>query len=185
MEQEEQDQEAAEWQMEQDRAQEDAEMNNEVEETDDAVGVLGVGGEALNPRLSRISVSDDSPVFGSQTDEQTESTNSLRTSHDKLQALQKQNTDLSRKLKESERQLALLGWVLQPCVSDSTDVSADNDRLVIDLERQLEEARHELAQKRKDDKELRGHELKQNIQISGVSSFILSRGLAYISSRRI
>jgi hypothetical protein len=48
-------------------------------------------------------------------------------------------------------------------------IRADNDRLVIDLERQLEEARHELAQKRKDDKELRGHELKQNIQISGVS----------------
>lgn len=41
--------------------------------------------------------------------------------------------------------------------------------MVVDLERQLEEARHELAQKRKDDKELRGHELKQNIQISGVS----------------
>ena len=40
---------------------------------------------------------------------------------------------------------------------------------MIDLERQLEEARHELAQKRKDDKELRGNELKQNIQISGVS----------------
>lgn len=175
MEQEEQDQEAAELQMEQDRAQEDAEMNDEVEETDDAVGMLGVGGEALNPRLSRISVSDDAPVIGSQTDEQTESTNSLRTSHDKLQALQKQNTDLSRKLKESERQLALLGWVLRPIGSDSTDVSADNDRLVIDLERQLEEARHELAQKRKDDKELRGHELKQNIQISGVSSFIFSR----------
>ena len=47
--------------------------------------------------------------------------------------------------------------------------SADNDQMVVDLERQLEEARHELAQKRKDDKELRGHELKQNIQISGVS----------------
>jgi Tfp pilus assembly protein FimV len=40
--------------------------------------------------------------------------------------------------------------------------------MVADLERQLEEARHELAQKRKEDKELRGHELKQNIQISGV-----------------
>ena len=49
-----------------------------------------------------------------------------------------------------------------------TDISADNDQMVVDLERQLEEARHELAQKRKEDKELRGHELKQNIQISGV-----------------
>lgn len=49
-----------------------------------------------------------------------------------------------------------------------SDPSADNDRMVADLERQLEEARHELAQKRKEDKELRGHELKQNIQISGV-----------------
>jgi hypothetical protein len=51
--------------------------------------------------------------------------------------------------------------------------------MVVDLERQLEEARHELAQKRKDDKELRGHELKQNIQISGVSS---SCGRHFLSS---
>lgn len=63
---------------------------------------------------------------------------------------------------------------------------ADNDRLVIDLERQLEEARHELAQKRKDDKELRGHELKQNIQISGVSDNQNGPGTAtYTSSKRI
>jgi hypothetical protein len=44
--------------------------------------------------------------------------------------------------------------------------------MVVDLERQLEEARHELAQKRKDDKELRGNELKQTLQISGVSQYL-------------
>lgn len=49
---------------------------------------------------------------------------------------------------------------------------ADNDNMVVDLERQLEEARHELAQKRKDDKELRGNELKQTLQISGVSQYL-------------
>jgi hypothetical protein len=40
---------------------------------------------------------------------QTSSVTSLRTSHDKLQMLQKQNTEITRKLKESERQLAALG----------------------------------------------------------------------------
>lgn len=46
--------------------------------------------------------------------------------------------------------------------------------MVVDLERQLEEARHELAQKRKDDKELRGNELKQTLQISGVSEGLVT-----------
>jgi len=49
--------EAAETQLEQEREQEDVETNEEVEETDDAVGMLGTGSEALHPRLSRISVS--------------------------------------------------------------------------------------------------------------------------------
>lgn len=42
---------------------------------------------------------------------QTESAASLRTSHDKLQSLQKQNVELARKLKEVEKQLAVLGSV--------------------------------------------------------------------------
>ncbi|ORX33969.1 hypothetical protein BD324DRAFT_643657 [Kockovaella imperatae] len=112
---------------------------DEVDETDDQLGEEML--EAMNPRLSRLS---------------TGSSLSLRTSHDKLQALQKQNGELARKLKESERQLALLG--------------ADNDRMVMDLERQLEEARHELALKRKEDKDLRNNELAQKIQISGLEA---------------
>jgi hypothetical protein len=100
--------ETAEMQMDQDREMGDVERNEELEETDDAVGMLGGGSEALNPRLSRISVSC-LRLVNATADGKTESTISLRTSHDKLQVLHKQNADLSRKLKESERQLALLG----------------------------------------------------------------------------
>ena len=42
--------------------------------------------------------------------------------------------------------------------------------MVVDLERQLEEARHELAMKRKEDKDLKNSELTYKIQISGVNN---------------
>ena len=41
--------------------------------------------------------------------------------------------------------------------------------MVVDLERQLEETRHELALKRKEDKDLKNSDLTHKIQISGVS----------------
>ncbi len=70
-----------------------------------------IGNDSLNPRLSRISVSLISLQRQNHllTIAQTESAASLRTSHDKLRALQKQNAELARKLKESERQLAISG----------------------------------------------------------------------------
>ena len=49
--------EAADLQMDHDREMSEVGRNDEIEETDDAVGMLGTGSEALNPRLSRISVS--------------------------------------------------------------------------------------------------------------------------------
>lgn len=64
--------------------------------------------DSLNPRLSRISASL-TPTVILLADWQTESSTSLRTSHDKLQVLQKHNTELIRKLKEAEKQLAVLG----------------------------------------------------------------------------
>jgi len=47
--------------------------------------------------------------------------------------------------------------------------SAENERLVEDLQDKLEEARSELSQRRKDEKEMKGKERAQAIQISGVS----------------
>lgn len=47
--------------------------------------------------------------------------------------------------------------------------SADNERLVEELQDKLEEARAEIAQRRKDEKEWKGKERAQMIQISGVS----------------
>lgn len=52
-----------------------------------------------------------------------------------------------------------------------TDVSydsAENERLVEDLQEKLEEARSEIAQKRKDEKELKSKDRAQLIQIAGV-----------------
>jgi hypothetical protein len=83
------------------------EGGEEVDEVEDMGDVQGMA----DPRLSRISVSSISLYTRLALTRQTESSASLRTSHDKLRALQKQNTELSRKLKESERQLAVLGWV--------------------------------------------------------------------------
>lgn len=85
---------------------------SETDEVED--DVLGRGmtfNEDLTPRLSQLSVSCLSPVLvASQLIQiQTESSTSLRTSHDKLRALQKRNEDLARRLKESERQLGILG----------------------------------------------------------------------------
>ncbi|KAL7419332.1 hypothetical protein Q5752_006170 [Cryptotrichosporon argae] len=122
-------------------------MDDEVDEVDNDIvddTMMGMDG-SMNPRLSRIS---------------TESTASLRTSHDKLRALQKQNSELSRKLKESERQLAVLG--------------SENERLVEDLQERLEEARAELAQRKKDEKDLKNKDRAQLIQISGLEADIQS-----------
>ncbi|CAD6590003.1 MAG: hypothetical protein TREMPRED_005592 [Tremellales sp. Tagirdzhanova-0007] len=101
--------------------------------------------DSLDPRLSRIS---------------TDSTTSLTTSHDKLQGLQRHNTELARKLKDSEKQLAVLG--------------VENERLVEDLQDRLEEARAEVLQRRKDEKEMKGKEKAQLIQITGFEADIQS-----------
>jgi hypothetical protein len=48
-------------------------------------------------------------------------------------------------------------------------IRAENERLVEDLQEKLEEARAEIAQKRKDEKELKSKDRAQLIQIAGVS----------------
>ncbi|OCF33867.1 hypothetical protein I316_04579 [Kwoniella heveanensis BCC8398] len=101
--------------------------------------------DTLNPRLSRIS---------------TESSISLRTSHDTVAKLRKENTELLRKLKETEKSLAIQG--------------AENERMYEDLQIRLEEAQAEIAQRRKDEKDLKGKERTQLIQISGFEADILS-----------
>ena len=52
---------------------------------------------------------------------------------------------------------------------------AENERLVEDLQDKLEEARAEIAQRRKDEKEWKGKERTQMIQISGVSLLMTQR----------
>jgi hypothetical protein len=81
------------------------------EEFDRVEEELRRNNDSLNPRLSRISVCPVLLPKDPLAHYQTESTTSLRTSHDKLQALQKHNTELGRKLKEAEKQLAVLGYV--------------------------------------------------------------------------
>ncbi|WRT64675.1 uncharacterized protein IL334_001609 [Kwoniella shivajii] len=129
--------------------QHDADLDNdELDEIDADVmgqGMVGVGSDTLNPRLSRIS---------------TESTNSLRTSHDTVAKLRKENTELLRKLKETEKTLAIQG--------------AENERLYEDLQARLEEAQSEIAQRRKDEKDLKGKDRAQLIQISGFEADIIS-----------
>lgn len=49
-------------------------------------------------------------------------------------------------------------------------VRAENERIVEDLQEKLEEARAEIAQKRKDEKELKSKDRAQLIQIAGVSA---------------
>lgn len=100
---------------------------------------------------------------------QTGSVTSLQTSHDKLQALQKQNAELARKLKESEKQLAILGHVSASFAPTDPLRSSENERLVEDLQDKLEEARSEVTQRRKDEKDMKGKERAQIIQIAGVS----------------
>jgi len=51
------------------------------------------------------------------------------------------------------------------------DIRSENERLVEDLQEKLEETRAEIAQKRKDEKELKSKDRAQLIQIAGVSYF--------------
>jgi hypothetical protein len=85
--------------------------------------------------------------------------------------LQKHNDELGRKLKEAEKQLAVLGWVV---IEFFADVRSENERLVEDLQEKLEETRAEIAQKRKDEKELKSKDRAQLIQIAGVSPLVTS-----------
>ena len=50
--------------------------------------------------------------------------------------------------------------------------------MVVDLERQLEDTRSELAQKKKDEKDMRNEDLTQKLQISGVSKSYLTKAIA-------
>jgi hypothetical protein len=54
------------------------------------------------------------------------------------------------------------------------DVRSENERLVEDLQEKLEETRAEIAQKRKDEKELKSKDRAQLIQIAGVSPLVTS-----------
>jgi len=64
--------------------------------------------------------------------------------------------------------------------------SAENERLVEDLQDKLEEARSELSQRRKEEKEMKGKERAQAIQISGVSGNVRFQqaGLTTCSSKQ-
>ncbi|KAK8847502.1 hypothetical protein IAR55_005360 [Kwoniella newhampshirensis] len=106
---------------------------------------VGQGKDSLDPRLSTLS---------------TESSLSLRTSHDNLNKLRKENVDLTRKLKATEKTLAEQG--------------VENERLIEDLQERLEEAQSELAQRRREEKELKGRERAHLVQISGFEADILS-----------
>ncbi|OXG46619.1 hypothetical protein C355_05420 [Cryptococcus neoformans Th84] len=119
--------------------------DEEGSEKGDGVDRDANGNETLLSRLNKIS---------------TESTASLHTSHDQLRRLRKENNELLRKLKETEKSLALQG--------------AENERLVEDLQTRLEETQSEIAQRRKDEKEMRGKDRAQLIQISGFEADILS-----------
>ncbi|WVQ75920.1 hypothetical protein IAR50_005555 [Cryptococcus sp. DSM 104548] len=126
----------------------DADYDDEVDEEEERRDNLDrdVGGnDSLMPRLSRMA---------------TESTASLHTSHDHLRRLKKENNELLRKLKETEKSLAVQG--------------AENERMVEDLQARLEEAQGEIAQRRKDEKDMRGKDRAQLIQISGFEADILS-----------
>jgi len=63
------------------------------------------------------------------------------------------------------------------------DIRSENERLVEDLQEKLEEAKAELAQKRKDEKELKSKDRSQLIQIAGVSSSV--KNVADDSLKRI
>jgi hypothetical protein len=54
------------------------------------------------------------------------------------------------------------------------DSRSENERLVEDLHEKLEETRAEIAQKRKDEKELKSKDRAQLIQIAGVSPLVTS-----------
>ncbi|WWC68057.1 uncharacterized protein I206_101976 [Kwoniella pini CBS 10737] len=125
--------------------EDEEDIYEELDEVDMDIMGQGVRSDTLNPRLSRIS---------------TESTNSLRTSHDTVARLRKENTELLRKLKETEKTLAVQG--------------AENERLYEDLQARLEEAQSEIAQRRKDEKDMKGKDRAQLIQISGFEADIMS-----------
>ena len=63
-------------------------------------------------------------------------------------------------------------------------LSVENERLVEDLQDRLEEARAEVLQRRKDEKEMKGKEKAQLIQITGVSFGVLWRTLLTESSSK-
>jgi len=67
-----------------------------------------------------------------------------------------------------------------PFVSDNR---SENERLVEDLQEKLEETRAEIAQKRKEEKELKSKDRAQLIQIAGVSPFVTT--ITDDSSKRI
>jgi len=58
--------------------------------------------------------------------------------------------------------------------SADISTSTENERLVEDLQDKLEEARSEITQRRKDEKDMKGKERAQMIQIAGVKQQIFS-----------
>jgi phage terminase Nu1 subunit (DNA packaging protein) len=59
------------------------------------------------------------------------------------------------------------------CVRHADHPSAENERLVEDLQEKLEEARAEITQRRKDEKEMKSKERTLLIQIAGVRRYML------------
>lgn len=68
------------------------------------------------------------------------------------------------------------------CIADPR---SENERLVEDLQERLEETRAEIAQKRKDEKELKSKDRAQLIQIAGVIALLCVQNVADLSSKPI
>lgn len=78
---------------------------------------------------------------------------------------------MGRKLRESEKQLAIIGYI-RFCANPIKLIRvarSENERLVEELQDKLDEARSEVTQRRKDEKEMKGQERALLIQIACVS----------------
>jgi len=101
----------------------------------------------------------------------TASAHSLSSFHDRVTALDKVNTDLTRKLKAAQLELE--------------NSASEHERIALDYQNRLDDLRGEVVGKRREEKELRGKERGYLIQIQTVSralSFIL---VSYLASRPV
>ena len=89
----------------------------------------------------------------------TASAHSLSSFHDRVTALDKVNTDLTRKLKAAQLELE--------------NSASEHERIALDYQNRLDDLRGEVVGKRREEKELRGKERGYLIQIQTVS-FVFS-----------